>query len=172
MLIFLNRNISLLLMSAAVLILYNAPLPLSATENAADNDIDTESVSTTDDFEYIMDGRKDPFSPFISKKKGIDQDGGGDTIVEDGDRVLTGLQLIEPGNLKLVGIIATPRGPVAMAEDVTGKGYVLHEGVLIGRHGRIETIQDNQVMITETAKTRSGRTITKEVVMRLEKRDK
>jgi Tfp pilus assembly protein PilP len=56
-----------------------------------------------------------------------------------------------------------------MVEDVTGKGYRLDENMLIGRYGIINRIGDEKVEITESYKTKTGRVVTKEIVMRLKK---
>ncbi|MCI5117635.1 MAG: hypothetical protein D3913_06670, partial [Candidatus Electrothrix sp. LOE1_4_5] len=83
--------------------------------------------------------------------------------------LLTGMRRFEPGQLKLVALLTIGNKKVAMAEDVTGKGYRLHENMPIGRYGIINRIRDEQVEITESYKTRTGRAITKEIVMRLKK---
>lgn len=121
-------------------------------------------------FEYQLDNRADPFYPFISKEKAVkDQE---DKILdpEEGE-VLTGLRLLEPGQLKLVAVMNTPSGPMAMAEDVTGKGYLLREGMLIGKRGEIIQIAEGRVAIKEISKTQSGRMLEKDVVMTLKKDD-
>ena len=117
-------------------------------------------------FEYRMDDRDDPFFPFLSKESAVDTP---DEVIIDDDDVLTGMRRFEPGQLKLVGVMATPRGRIAMAEDIAGQGYTLSEGMLIGRNGKITRIDNGQVFITETAKTRAGRTINSEIVMQLKK---
>ncbi|MCI5211452.1 MAG: hypothetical protein D3910_22320, partial [Candidatus Electrothrix sp. ATG2] len=58
---------------------------------------------------------------------------------------------------------------VAMVEDVAGKGYRLHENMLIGRYGLIHRITAEQVEITESYKTKTGRLVTKDIIMRLKK---
>uniref|UniRef100_UPI004055AF50 pilus assembly protein PilP n=1 Tax=Candidatus Electronema sp. TaxID=2698783 RepID=UPI004055AF50 len=121
-------------------------------------------------FEYQLDNRADPFYPFISKEKAVkDQE---DKILdtEEGE-VLTGLRLLEPGQLKLVAVMNTPSGPMAMAEDVTGKGYLLREGMLIGKRGEIIQIAEGRVAIKEISKTQSGRILEKDVVMTLKRDD-
>jgi type IV pilus assembly protein PilP len=62
----------------------------------------------------------------------------------------------------------SPKSNIAVVEDVTGKGYILNEGMLIGRHGVVSQITMNQVNITET-RTVAGKEITADVVMRLNK---
>ena len=122
----------------------------------------------TDDFEYQLEGRPDPFAPFIKPKVAttLEQD----KIVED-EVVLTGMQLFEPGQLKLVAVMYAEGDKIAMVEDVTGKGYVINEGVLIGRHGVVSQINPDKVIIIETARTRAGKELTTTVVMRLNKEE-
>jgi type IV pilus assembly protein PilP len=58
---------------------------------------------------------------------------------------------------------------MAFVEDQAKKGYVLKVGTLIGRRGIVTQINPDQVLIEETAKTRSGQEIKTIVTMRLNK---
>ncbi len=115
-------------------------------------------------YQYQLTGRPDPFKPFIAPKTVNPSD-----LVDD-NKELTGMQLFEPGQLSLVAIMDTPRGRVAMVEDVTKKGYMLRKGILIGRNGEVTDIMKDQVVVTETARTRGGDEIKTVVSMKL-KRD-
>jgi type IV pilus assembly protein PilP len=146
-------------------------VPVQATENQAADSMESENDQVgggNDAFEYQFANRPDPFLPFITKDatQQVDND---DEIVDDNNIPLRGMQLFEPGQLKLVAIMSVGNEKIALAEDVTGKGYRLNENMLIGRHGKIRRIEDGQVEITETYKTKTGRTVTKEIVMRLKK---
>ncbi len=121
---------------------------------------------TAELFEYKLDDRPDPFVPFISKEK-PDQTKTADEVVNDDEEVLTGMRLFEPGQLTLVAIMALEGRKIAMVQDVTGRGYILNEGMLIGRNGIVTSIEDDQVLVTNTSHTRAGRTITKDIPMRL-----
>ena len=125
-----------------------------------------EMVEQQEKFIYQLEGRPDPFYPFLSKEAAR-KETEDEIIVED--EVLTGMRRFEPGQLTLVTVIASSGKRMAMAEDVTGRGYTLTEGMLIGRHGRIERIENGEVVVKETATTRSGRKITNTIVMRLKK---
>jgi type IV pilus assembly protein PilP len=114
----------------------------------------------------MLEGRPDPFVPFIEPKVATKFDP--DEIVDD-EAELTGMQLFEPGQLTLVAVMFSSGEKIAMVEDVTGKGYVMHEGILIGRHGVVSQINEEQVIITETASTRAGKELITTVVMRLNK---
>ena len=80
-----------------------------------------------------------------------------------------GMQLFEPGQLTLVALLQKGTEDIAMVEDFTGKGYVLTEGIKIGRRGVVKDIAPNSVLIEETAETRAGKKIVTEVVMILKK---
>jgi type IV pilus assembly protein PilP len=152
------KNIAIFLM---ILIVHSTGEGLLYADEAAEE----EKVNRrTDGFEYPLDDRMDPFYSFVLRQEARRAD---DNEVEITDEVLIGLRAFEPGQLRLVAIMSTPRGRIAMAEDTTGKGYTLHEGVEIGRFGRIEKIGDGQVIIRESAPTRAGRVVEREVIMRL-----
>ncbi|BCO10349.1 hypothetical protein GF1_27250 [Desulfolithobacter dissulfuricans] len=118
-------------------------------------------------FEYKLEGRPDPFVPFLSEKATTTQVNP-DEIVEE-EIELSGMRQFEPGQLKLVAVLISQGEKVAMVEDVTGRGYILKTGTPIGRRGVVSDIQEDQVIITETARTRSGKEIKNTVVMRLNK---
>jgi len=119
-----------------------------------------------DDFKYVLEGRPDPFVPFLAPKVAtkINQD---EIIDEAGN--LSGMRKFEPGQLTLVAVLSSNGKKMAMVEDVTGKGYILNEGTPIGRRGIVSQINKQQVVITETAHTRAGKKLITTVVMRLNK---
>ncbi len=93
-------------------------------------------------FTYKSKGRKDPFTPFISEEVVQEE-------IKKAEQKLTGMQRFEPGQLTVVGIVFSDKGPVAMVQDSTGKGYVIEKGTKIGRAGVVENIQANQVVIKQ-----------------------
>ncbi|BCL62288.1 hypothetical protein DGMP_29810 [Desulfomarina profundi] len=118
-------------------------------------------------FEYALEDRPDPFVPFISEKAtapAVDMN----EIVEKAE-TLTGMQLFEPGQLTLVALLRKGTEDIAMVQDFTGKGYVIKEGIKIGRRGVVKDITSQNVIIEETAETRAGKKIITEVVMTLKK---
>jgi type IV pilus assembly protein PilP len=127
-----------------------------------------QEIREVDKFEYKIEGRLDPFLPFISKDSG-GRDETDETPMEEGTGSLTGMQLFEPGQLKLVALLKVGNKHIAMAEDVTGKGYRLDENMPIGRYGVINRITGEQIEITERYKTTTGRVVIKPIIMRLKK---
>jgi len=126
-----------------------------------------EIEKSDSDFRYEVDNRADPFAPFVTgtaKKNPVTPD----EILEE-DEVLTGMQLFEPGQLTLVALMMTGGNTLAMVQDFTGRGYVVEEGMKIGRRGVITEIQEDRLLITETAHTRSGKTLTNEIAMVLKR---
>lgn len=118
-----------------------------------------------DRFEYVLEDRSDPFVPFLTEKvPELDPN----EIIDPKER-LSGMQLFEPGQLNLVALMDMGGRNVAMVEDFNGKGYILEEGVKIGRRGIVSAIIANKVIIEETAKTRSGKILTNKIVMVLKK---
>ena len=115
-------------------------------------------------YEYQATSRPDPYKPFIAPKTVNPSE------LLDEDKELTGMQLFEPAQLSLVGVMDTPKGRVAMVEDATKKGYTITEGQLIGKRGKVTEIQKDQVLVTETAQTRGGEEIKTVVSMKM-KRD-
>jgi len=118
-------------------------------------------------FQYVMEGRPDPFVPFITPKATTPKLNPDEIIDEEVE--LTGMRKFEPGQLTLVAVMETKTRKFAMVEDVTGKGYVIKEGTPIGRRGVVTRIEPDQVLITETAHTRAHKEIKNTIVMRLNK---
>lgn len=119
-----------------------------------------------DTFVYHRANRPDPFLPFI-KQKVLQQDKG--AVKEKPQKELPGMQRFEPGQLTLVAIVVMKPSPVAMAEDSAGKGYLLKEGMKIGRTGVIEKITPNKVIIRETTTTWDQKKLHSRVEMVLRK---
>ena len=126
-----------------------------------------DEVREVDKFQYKLEGRPDPFLPFLSKNSGADKIDEGPA--GDPEKPLTGMQLFEPGQLKLVALLKIGNKNVAMVQDVTGKGYRLDENMPIGRYGMINRITEEQIEITEKYTTKTGRLVTKDITMRLKK---
>lgn len=154
----------------SILFLFCISQSVATTENPselekispAETDASEGTEEAVDEWEYVFENRSDPFMPFIKTKVATKN------IPEEEEVVLTGMQVFEPGQLTLVAIMHSSINKVAMVEDVTGKGYVLNEGMLIGRYGVVNHINTNQVNITETREV-AGKEVLTPVIMRLNK---
>lgn len=135
------------------------------TEKATGGAAETVTSAT---YAYAIEGRPDPFKPFISPKAATPAGRDPNEIVDE-SKELTGMQLFEPGQLTLVGVMMTESGEVALVEDQTKKGYMLKQGLPVGKRGIVTSIDKHQVVITESAHTRAGKEINSTVIMRLNK---
>lgn len=159
-----------LILTAAAAAQEPPPAPVSDV-NAAAVPSDSGGGRKRVKFDYQLDSRPDPFYPFISKEA-AQKDKEEEILDEESGVVLEGMRLFEPGQLRLVAVMGRGQDMIAMAEDVTGKGYILRKDMLIGRRGQIIGIENDRVVILETARTRAGREISNEVVMSLKKEEK
>jgi len=162
-------NIRHLTSSLSLLLLISGPLPLQAVpENSSEaTGVNRVTEQPFPEFSYQIKGRPDPFFPFITEKTASTLSM--DEIVES-EESLTGMQLFEPGQLKLVAIVFEKNAELAMVEDSAGQGYALRPGMKIGRKGIITAITANQVLIEETSVTRAGQKLTNNIVMLLKKK--
>ncbi|MDR0477011.1 MAG: pilus assembly protein PilP [Desulfobulbaceae bacterium] len=155
---------ALLLVAVAAFV---CPASAGETTKAADQSDEQKGVEQgkSEHFVYQYENRKDPFMPFIGENTAALAD---DEIIENGEP-LTGMQLFEPGQLTLVGLVNKGGEYYALVEDSTGKGYILTKGMKIGRRGLVREIGPNKVFIDETAITRTGKTLVTPVNMALKK---
>jgi len=116
------------------------------------------------EFAYQVEGRPDPFTPFISEK--VIQPGEMELLEPE---KLTGMRQFEPGQLSLVAIMFTENNPMAMVEDSSHKGYVIRRGTKIGRSGIVSDILPNQVIIKQLSYSMSRERKYKTVEMILRK---
>lgn len=166
------RRVTTLLASAALLIFmvqagYSADPQEGSEGSAPEETVPIEIKKSTSTFEYQVDNRADPFAPFVTETAKTNPVVP-DEIIENNE-VLTGMQLFEPGQLTLVALMLTGGNKMAMVQDSTGRGYVIEEGIKIGRRGVITRITGDKVFIEETAHTRSGKTLKNEIVMVLKR---
>jgi type IV pilus assembly protein PilP len=113
------------------------------------------------EYSYNPAGKPDPFKPFIqlTPAKKV-----------SGSLPLTPLQKFDISQLKLVAIISTPEGNIALVEDATGKGYFLKKGTLVGKNdGKVTKILKDKVIIEEVYQDVLGRTKTNEISLSLHK---
>ncbi len=110
------------------------------------------------EFSYNPVGKPDPFKPFIEL-----------TPVKSQRTVpLTPLQKYDISQLKLVAVIATPEGNVALVEDATKKGYFLKKGTWIGKNdGKVIKILKDRVVVEEVYQDVFGQTKKNEVTLTL-----
>ena len=119
-------------------------------------------------FDYKFEARPDPFLPFFNSKKPPEEKISAEKK-NTTDEVLTELRKFEPGQLRLVAVMAFKDKNIAMLEDVTGEGYLAEQGTLIGRHGIVSSVKDDLLLVTETYETTTGRNIVNEIPLHMQK---
>ena len=135
---------------------------LTSPKLTEDGFIDPAELFEEEPFEYIREGRSDPFLPFITEE--IIQ-----AEIDVAEEELTGMRKYEPGQLKLVGILFVESKPMAMVQDSVGKGFIIREGTKIGRAGEVEDIIPNKVIIKQAYYTMAKEKKYKTVEMVLKK---
>jgi type IV pilus assembly protein PilP len=114
-----------------------------------------------EEYSYNPAGKPDPFRPFIQL---ISAKGGSKT------GPLTPLQKYDISQLRLVAIISSPGGDIALVEDVAGKGYFLKKGTWVGKNdGKVTKILKDKVIVEEVYQDIFGQTKTNEVSLFLHK---
>ena len=110
------------------------------------------------EFSYNPSGKPDPFKPFIELAPARTPR----TVP------LTPLQKYDLSQLKLVAIISTPEGNVALVEDGTQKGYFLKKGTWIGKNdGKVTKILKDRVIVEEVYQDVFGQTKKHEMTLML-----
>jgi Tfp pilus assembly protein PilP len=107
-------------------------------------------------FVYKRENRNDPFVPFVQERV---------VATEAPLEVLTGMRKFEPGQLTVVAIVQTPVEKFAMVQDSNNQGYIIREGVLLGRTGVVEAIMPNKVIVKNYTYNLAGDKIYKTVEM-------
>lgn len=131
---------------------------------AADTPVPDSSDSTKEvpaPYSYSPQGKPDPFKPFIGYLKTADQE-------EAPERALTPLQKFEVSQLTLVGIYSRGGQSKALIQDPDKKGYIVALDDLVGPNwGRVTRILPDRVVVTEKTKGLLGKTVDREVVIKL-----
>jgi type IV pilus assembly protein PilP len=107
-------------------------------------------------FYYVRENRSDPFVPFIQERV---------TVTETPMEELSGMQKFEPGQLTVVAIMLSPQDKFAMVQDSNNQGYIIREGILLGRTGVVEAIVPNKVIVKNYSYNLAGDKIYKTVEM-------
>jgi type IV pilus assembly protein PilP len=140
-----------------------APGPAKGAAPVAKKKAEAPPVATAaskaePEFTYNPAGKPDPFKPFIQL-----------TLARrPGGMPLTPLQRYEVSQLKLVAIIASPGGNVALVEDSAGKGFFLKKGTLVGNNdGKVSKVLKDRVIIEEIYQDIYGKSKNAEVTLYL-----
>jgi type IV pilus assembly protein PilP len=117
----------------------------------------TASVQTVAaEFTYEPAGKPDPFMPLVSDAAITRQKTAGQAAPEDAN--LPPLQKYDLSEFKLVAIIIQDDNTsTAMVEDKAGYGYILKQGMLVGKNnGIIRQITPSTIVVEEKTVDASG----------------
>lgn len=111
-------------------------------------------------YSYNPNNKRDPFQSFLATTSE-------DDLLDNIPR--TPLQKYEVGQYTLTGIIWAIDRPRAMVEDPDGIGHVVEVGTYMGtKWGKVESIEDGLVVITEELQTVDGQLVVKRQELRLD----
>ena len=114
---------------------------------------------------YDPIGKTDPFEPLFKEKP---------VPVKKKERKKriprTPVERIDLSQLKLVAIILSPSGNMALVEEASGKGYVIKKGTYIGTNaGKVVQIKKEQVIVEEEFEDVFGKVNTRQRDIKLPK---
>ena len=147
---------------AAVQLPHGAPVQIHA--DIVGNEVEAQQVAAEEEAEevysYNPNNKRDPFQSFLATTSE-------DELLDNIPR--TPLQKYEVGQYTLTGIIWAIDRPRAMVEDPDGIGHVVEVGTYMGtKWGKVESIEDGLVVITEELQTVDGQLVVKRQELRLE----
>ncbi|NCC25565.1 MAG: hypothetical protein EOM25_10280 [Deltaproteobacteria bacterium] len=137
------------------------------------NAFESQEVAAKDDrpdwidppaYRYSATGKEDPFVPFLRQQEEV-------AVTRDPGRPLTPLEQVEVTQLRVVGIMWRPDDAaesVAMVELPDGKGFVLRQGLKVGRNGgEVTSISQEAVVVREEYVDIFGKPQVREVPLKL-----
>ncbi len=116
-----------------------------------------------EEYAYTSKGKVDPFKPSITldilKRR----------LMPKGP--VLPLQTYELSQLKVVAIIMGFEHPRALLEDAAGKGYIVKEGIYVGKNnGRLIKILPNKLIVLQEYLDHYGKIKTKKIALELHKK--
>ncbi|MGC1402058.1 MAG: pilus assembly protein PilP [Thermodesulfobacteriota bacterium] len=104
---------------------------------------------------YNPTGKPDPFQP---SRISIEAKGGG-----------LPLEQFEVSDFELVGIVSGPGIKKAMVQDPTGKGFLVLEGIRIGKNGgKVTRIADKELIVEEPYRNFLGRKSFRKIALKIQ----
>lgn len=123
---------------------------VDSAEVAAKKKAEIEKQLEAEHYDAI--GKIDPFVPLVSAEENTNQE-----ETDKPTRILTPLEKLDLGQIKLVAVISSKDKNLAMVEEASGKGYLVNVGTYIGRNsGTVDSIESDRIIIKETVKNFKG----------------
>lgn len=140
-----------------------APQPKKVAASKAPAEVKKKKKKDSSVYTYNAVGKRDPFRTYFSEIES-------EEVVRD---KLTELQQYDLDQLKLVAVVVGTATPKAMLEDPTGKGHVVKNGTLVGKHwGQVKHIRRGEIIIQEEFRDFTGRRVTHLVPLKLPEDEK
>ncbi len=109
-------------------------------------------------YTYDETGKRDPFRSFMLARAGLLRE----------RESLGPLEQFDLAQLSVVAVVWKTGNARALVEDPSGESYIVAEGTRIGKNeGRVISIDDNSVLVTETYVDFLGQKTTKDIEMRM-----
>ncbi len=135
----------------------------ASTVDVVDNTVQKKINEEGDDeesYSYNPNNKRDPFQSFLATASE-------DLLLDNIPR--TPLQKYEVGQYSLTGIIWGIDRPRALVEDPDGIGHVVEIGTYMGtKWGKVESIEEGMVVVTEELQTVDGQLVVKRQELRLD----
>jgi Tfp pilus assembly protein PilP len=129
-----------------------------------------QKTQLSQEYTYDATGKTDPFEPLISSSLQVTKPMSSSVQQQKADVPLTPLQKLDLSELSLVAIIASVHGATALIEDSAKNGYIVKEGMLIGKNdGVIKKIYGSSVVVEEKIFDTMGAPETKVSTLTLKK---
>jgi len=133
---------------------------IAVTEPAKKKEESLEEEEEEFEYAYNPNNKRDPFQSFLVTASE-------DSLLDNIPR--TPLQKYEVGQYNLTGVIWGIDRPRALVEDPDGIGHVVEIGTYMGtKWGKVESIEEGVVIVTEELQTVDGQLVVKRQELRLE----
>lgn len=117
-----------------------------------------ESADKKEEYSYNPNGKRDPFKGFMTRPTNRDEEVAPDTVP---------LQRWDIDKFALKGVIWDTAEPRGLLIDPEGTGHVIRIGTYVGRNwGKVTSINDEGVVITEEYQTLDGELVVNPVVVK------
>ena len=133
---------------------------IAVTEPVKKKEESVEEEEEEFEYAYNPNNKRDPFQSFLVTASE-------DSLLDNIPR--TPLQKYEVGQYNLTGVIWGIDRPRALVEDPDGIGHVVEIGTYMGtKWGKVESIEEGVVIVTEELQTVDGQLVVKRQELRLE----
>lgn len=134
--------------------------------------IEQSQQTPVKEYSYDATGKADPFEPLVAAIEPAKQAPGSAPVRPASDKPLTPLQKYDLSDLFLVAVVYADNNTAALIEDNARNGYIVREGMLVGRNdGVIKKILKNSMIVEEKITDSTGNTETKISTLTVHKKD-